>query len=142
MTVKELIELNDFIGDITITVRGGASGGKRLKEIHIGHEEGAPHLYPDDKDIYEHIDINAQDIGKGYCQILVSKIPKRYLGLTVTSYRVWNAYRGLGVERDLEHILIDVKPDGYVEEVDKTIKEKDLVVEGQMNFADFPEVMP
>ncbi len=142
MTVKELIELNNFIGDITITVRGGIGGGVRLKEIHIGHEEGAPHLYSDDKDVYEHIDINTQDMGEGYYRILVSKIPKQYLGLTVTSFWVWNAHRGLGIEHELEHILINVKPDGYAEEVDKAAKEKEIDVDGQMNFADFPEVLP
>lgn len=143
MTVKELIELNNFIGDITITVRGGASGGERLKEYHIGPEEGKAPPYHDNKDVYKQVAINAKDMGKDYYQILLTKIPKQWLGLTVISYRVWKASRKpYGVQHGFEHILIDVKPDGYVEKVDKTTKEKELAVEGQMNFADFPEVLP
>ena len=141
MTVKELIELDDCIGDITITVRGGASGGERLKEYHIGPEEGEVPPYHDNKDVYKQVAINAKDVGKDYYQILLNKIPKPWLGLTVISFRVWKASRQpYGEQHSLEHILIDVKPEGHVEE--EIIKEKDTDMEGQLNFDDFPEVMP
>ena len=106
MTVKELIELNQMITDVEITVR--KDGTRLLDQINIGVSQGIkppfPTMVPKDeryignmstetkREAY-YIDnsINAWDDGKDYWQIKVNKIPSKWLELEVYSWEVWHA---------------------------------------------------
>ena len=105
MTVRELIELNAMITDVTIWVR--KDGSLLLDYLAIGAHEGIKPPYPVQipkspewagktfnnrgmaKDgNYIRKNINSWDDGKDYWQVKPERIPKKYLGLTVYS---WNA---------------------------------------------------
>jgi hypothetical protein len=142
MTVKELVELDNFIGDITITTRDTGKDGKnlfRVNTFHIGHSEGIVPHYHDDKDVYKSVNINTFDSGKDYYKIVTGKIPKEWLNLQVQSFRVWRSHRSSEdyhySHHSLEHILIDCYCDGYVhQEKEKNVDEQ---LPGQMNIEDF-----
>lgn len=137
MTVKELIKLNDCIGDITITVRDGESGGKKLREYCIGVYAGQIPLYPDKRSTYKDIAINARDNGKDYYQILIQQIPKQWLGLNVQHFHTSKSHRSDWKQADhsFEHIYIDVHPEGWMEE-NEPEKKDDEKLEGQISIED------
>ena len=134
MTVKELIELNGNIGDLTIEVRD--ADGKLIKAYNIGKKAGIPPRYPRKEDIYIEKNINMCDDGSQYIGLKLNRIPKSLLNLTVKlfkSHPTWHGY-GLG---DLEHMTIWTLPEGYSEEkvsseVEPQKRAKDL--EGQMEL--------
>lgn len=106
MTVKELIELNQMITDIEITVRKG--GHTLLDQLNIGISQGIKPQYPtmvpkDERYIgnlsmaskreahYIDKSINAWDDGKDYWQVKSKRIPKKWLDLEVYAWEVWPA---------------------------------------------------
>lgn len=109
MTVKELIELNQMITDVEITVR--INGTLLLDQLNIGPAEGEKPRYPtrvprerkyagamqphDEKRFrdaaYIPKSINAWDDGKDYWQVKPDRIPKKWLELEVYSWNVWPA---------------------------------------------------
>lgn len=140
MTIKELIELNDYIGDITVTIRD-SEGKNKIQEYHIGVNAGIIPVYHDDKDVYEEIEINTFDKGKDYYQILVSRVPKQILELRVFAYRIWGSYRRyLSASHGLEHVHITVRQGEnaktpVIKEKSQEAKKEEL--EGQINLEDF-----
>lgn len=106
MTVKELIELNQMITDVEITVR--VNGSALLDQLNIGPAEGIKPPYPtmvpkEERYIgnisiatkreahYINKSINAWDDGKDYWQVKPDRIPKKWLDLEVYSWSVWPA---------------------------------------------------
>ena len=108
MKVRELIELNQMITDIEITVR---KDGGLLDQLNIGPAQGIKPPFPTrvpkeekylrnyglgDPQMYRdasYIDksINAWDDGRDYWQIKPERLPKKWLELEVTSWEVWPA---------------------------------------------------
>lgn len=103
MKVKELIELNQMITDMEITVR--QNGCTLLDQLNIGPSCGRKPPYPtrvpikpeyagtlsdvNRKDAaYAPKSINAWDDGKEYWQVKVNRIPKAWLDLEVYSWEV------------------------------------------------------
>ena len=123
MTVKELIELNDHIGDITIMVRD--ENMILLKEYFIGAGAFVLPEKRNERIDYMDFSINAFDEDKDRYQLLINKIPKNLLGLTVSEYSSRRAGRRYFDRHSLDHIDITVRPDGW-----------------QMDITDFPEVLP
>ena len=106
MTVRELIELNQMITDVEITVR--KDGSALLDQLNIGPAEGIKPPHPtmvpkEEKYIgnmsletkreayYINKSINSWDDGKDYWQVLPKRIPSKWLELTVYSWEVWPA---------------------------------------------------
>ena len=107
MTVKELIELNQMITDVEITVR--KNGSKLLDQLNIGVAQGIKPPYPTRVPIHERYigqnyqslymreayyinkSINAWDDGKDYWQVRVNRIPSKWLELEVYGWEVWQA---------------------------------------------------
>ena len=106
MTVRELIELNQMITDVEITVR--KDGSALLDQLNIGPAEGIKPPYPtmvpkeeryvgnmsvSTKREAHYIDksINAWDDGKDYWQVKPNRIPEKWLDLEVYSWEVWPA---------------------------------------------------
>ena len=107
MTIKELIESNSFIGDITIDIRGrsktvtpGFENQQTFSQLeqdwHIGYEEGKKPPYPSEKGIYIEKSINKYDDGEDYYDLTVSRIPDEVMNLYVVSWSVWKSYRSFG----------------------------------------------
>ena len=105
MTVRELIELNQMITDVEITVR---KNGWLLDQLNIGPAEGrkppCPTKVPQSEiyltnmsvdtkrdAYYIQKNLNAWDDGKDYWQIKPDRIPKKWLELEVYSWEVWPA---------------------------------------------------
>lgn len=106
MTVKELIEINQMITDVQITVR--ENGTLLLDQLNIGPYEGEKPRFPmrvpkdpkyagqmDRHDDYKFKDaayipksINSWDDGKDYWQVKVNRIPASWLELEVFSWSV------------------------------------------------------
>lgn len=135
MLVRELIELNSLIGDITVTIRDG-NGKEKIKAFHIGAGAGIPPIYHDKNDVYKEIEINAWDTGKEYYKLLMNKLPKQILDLQVFEYNIVTSYRRFvaSTQHSLQHIYIAVRQG----EKDKTpdIEGKEQL-KGQMNIEDF-----
>lgn len=106
MTVKELIELNQMITDIEITVR--KDGSALVDQLNMGPSRGIKPPYPtmvpkeeryignmslETKREAYYIDksINTWDDGKDYWQIKPNRIPQKWLDLEVYSWEVWPA---------------------------------------------------
>lgn len=106
MTVKELIELNQMITDIEITVR--KNGSALVDQLNIGPSRGIKPPYPqmvpkeeryignmslETKREAYYIDknINAWDDGKDYWQVKPNRIPSKWLDLEVYAWEVWPA---------------------------------------------------
>ena len=106
MKVKELIELNQMITDVEITVR--QNGCALLDKLCIGPACGEKPPYPTRVPIkaeyvgnlsdalrkdaaYIPKSINAWDDGKDYWNVKVNRIPKAWLDLEVFSWDVWPA---------------------------------------------------
>lgn len=150
MTVRELIELNQMIGDIEITIR---KDGKLLDQLNIGQHEGIKPRYPtmvpkEERYIgtmsksnqreahYIPKSINAKDDGKEYYQIMVGRIPKAWLELTVQGWDSHRAYRSIHSQHELEALRITTLPSGQRMEVQsepKKSKEEDGM-DGQMDI--------
>lgn len=105
MKVRELIELNQMITDIEITVR---KDGGLLDQLNIGPARGIkppfPTMVPKEERYIGNMsletkreahyigkNINAWDDGKDYWQIKPDRLPKKWLELEVTSWEVWPA---------------------------------------------------
>lgn len=106
MTVRELVELNQMITDIQITVRIG--GTRLLDQLNIGCHEGVKPPYPTrvpiskkyvnnysvlDQKMYKDAayipkSINSWDDGKDYWQVKVNRIPDKWLDLEVIDWSV------------------------------------------------------
>ena len=171
MKVRELIELNQMITDVQITVRKG--GTALLDQLNIGSAEGEKPPYPlmvpkEERYIgnmsietkreahYINKSINAWDDGKDYWQVKVNRIPKQWLDLEVYSWGVSPAStvcyssprRRNGNMKNVnfhgQRIDITAIPSGEcleVKEVKQTEPEPDQV-DGQMSIEDWDyEVM-
>lgn len=106
MTVKELIEINQMITDVQITVR--QDGCLLLDQLNIGPAEGKTPIHPTRVPIKpeyaggfnQHNDqmykdaayipksINSWDDGKNYWQVKVNRIPEKWLELEVFAWSV------------------------------------------------------
>lgn len=160
MTVKELIELNNMITDLEITVRIG--GNLLLDQLNIGCSEGVKPLYPtrvpkdpkyagnfnqSNDDMYKDAtyipkSINAWDNGKDYYQLLIGKIPAKWLDLTVCGWECTAASRvtHASPRRERTHfygqyLKIIALPSG--ERPSEKSKWEFLELPGQMNINDF-----
>ena len=166
MTVKELIQLNQMITDVEITVR---KDGKLLDQLNIGPAEGVRPPYPqkvpvderyiDANGIHTHThkeatyipkSINAWDDGKDYWNIKTDRIPKKWLELEVTDWDSFPATtigttsprRGgkwKNVNFHGERIRINVLANGEtltVQEETKKDPKQDDQIPGQMSFED------
>lgn len=109
MKVQELIELNQMITDIEITVR--ENGTLRLDQLNIGPHQGIKPRFPTRvptkreyaNSMNQHNDemyrdayyinksLNSWDDGKDYWQVKPSRIPTKWLDLEVFSWEVWEA---------------------------------------------------
>ena len=106
MKVRELIELNQMITDVKITVR---KDGKLLDQLNIGPSEGikppCPTMVPKEEKYignmsietkreahYISKSINAWDDGKDYWQVKPDRIPKKWLDLEVYSWDARDAH--------------------------------------------------
>ena len=109
MKVKELVELNQMITDIEITVR--ENGTLRLDQLNIGPYQGIKPRYPTRvprkreyaNSMNQHNDemyreayyieksLNSWDDGKDYWQVKPNRIPAKWLDLEVFSWEVWAA---------------------------------------------------
>lgn len=167
MTVRELIELNQMITDIEITVR--KNGTTLLDQLNIGPAEGIKPPYPTmvpkeeryvgnfsistKREAY-YIDksINAWDDGKDYWQVKVSRIPSKWLDLEVFSWSVWPASStvvyGKNRRNDWGHSQSNVNfhgqrlgitalPTGELLEVKKDKPKQIEQLEGQMSIEDW-----
>lgn len=167
MTVKELIELNQMITDMEITVR--QNGSVLLDQLNIGPAEGVKPPFPtmvpkseryvgnisvETKREAYYIDknINAWDDGKDYWQVKVNRIPSKWLDLEVISWGVYPAscvVYGANRRNDYGHshkninfhgqrIYIDVLPSGQKLDVpEEKPKEVDDQLDGQMSIDDW-----
>lgn len=167
MTVKELIELNQHITDVEITVR--KDGSALLDQLNIGPAEGIKPPYPtkvpkeeryvgnmsiSTKRDAHYIDksINAWDDGKDYWQVKVNRIPNKWLDLEVISWGVWPASTvvyGASRRNDYgnshknvnfhgQRLYADVLPSGQKLEVPEPKTEQvDEQLDGQMSIDDW-----
>lgn len=160
MTVKDLIELNAMITDLEITVRIG--GNLLLDQLNIGCSEGVKPLYPtrvpkdpkyagnfnqSNDDMYKDAtyipkSINAWDNGKDYYQLLIGKIPAKWLDLTVCGWECTQASRvtHASLRRERTHfygqyLKIIALPSG--ESPSEKSKWEFLELPGQMSIEDF-----
>lgn len=120
MKVKELIELNNLIGDIKITVREEGNG-PLIKELRIG--AGASQGPDEQSIILLPEDTNSYDAGRDHYKVLTSKIPRMWLNLKVHAWDAGKAYRLGEYVRSLQHIRITCGPDGYVEQLELDLPE-------------------
>lgn len=102
MIVKDLIELNDYIGDIIITVR--SKRGLFRKEYSIGLHEGNESSNRANKE-YIPVIINDFDNGKPRYRTLLSKIPSELLKLDVQCFSVRKATRMADNDMYFGHFL-------------------------------------
>ena len=169
MTVKELIELNQMITDIEITVR--KDGTTLLDQLNIGLSKGIKPPYPtmvpkDERYIgnlsmaskreayYIDKSINAWDDGKDYWQVKPDRLPKEWLGLEVYAWEVWAASTvvyGKSRRNDYgnshkninfhgQRINIIALPSGKNLNVKEKLKTGRYAIDdGQMTFAEFIE---
>jgi hypothetical protein len=166
MKVRELIELNQMITDIEITVR---KEGGLLDQLNIGPAQGIKPPFPtmvpkeeryvgnmslETKREAHYIDknINAWDDGKDYWQIKPDRIPKKWLELEVTSWEVWPASTvvyGASRRNDYGHshkninfhgqrINIEAIANGERLEIpEPKVAKEDDQLEGQMSIEDW-----
>ena len=130
MKVKELIQLNNYIGDIEVTVRGGYNGCTRIKSWHIGVSEGVFPQYPLGNATYINASINAYDDGKDERKLSLKNIPKEVLELEVTAWDSYPAHR-LFNNHNLECVRITAKENASgqmsIEELEKSSDGKPLL---------------
>ena len=167
MKVRELIELNQMITDMEITVR--QNGTALLDQLNIGPAEGIKPPYPtmvpkeeryignmsvSTKREAHYIDksINAWDDGKDYWQIKTKRIPEKWLDLEVINWGVRPAscvVHGVSRRNDYGHshknvnfhgqrISIDALPSGQKLDVpEPKIEQANEQLEGQMSIDDW-----
>ena len=148
MTVKELIELNQMITDVEITVR--KNGNALLDQLNFGPSEGVkpphPMMVPIEERYIDNIgnsyrreayyipkSINAWDDGKDYWQVKPERLPKKWLDLEVYAWEVWPASqvcttsprRGRNVNFHGQRINIVALPSGEKLEIVKAKPEKE-----------------
>ena len=164
MTVRELIELNQMITDVEITIR---KNGALLDQLNIGPAEGIkppfPMMVPKEERYignmskstkreahYINKSINVWDDGKDYWQVKPDRIPKKWLELEVYSWEVWpastavygknrrndygNSYKNINFHG--QRINITTLPSGEVMTVPEA-KSEEQQIDGQMNITDF-----
>ena len=152
MTVKELIEINQFITDMTIEVR--VDGNALLDCLHIGLDYGVEPPYPTmvpksekyigsqsqstkRKATYIRKSINAWDDGRDFWEIKINRIPQRWLDLTVYDWRCSHVYlrrhpRSEGnPSRSYEGIRIIALPDGAGPIIDPVTPTKHSTIDNQ-----------
>jgi len=161
MKVRELIELNQMITDMEITVR--QNGTALLDQLNIGPAEGIKPPYPTmvpkeeryignmsvstKREAY-YIDksINAWDDGKDYWQVKLNRIPEKWLELEVYSWEVWPASsvcytspRRGQTQFHGQRLNITALPSGEKMEVTepKPKQEQTEQLEGQMSIDDW-----
>lgn len=164
MKVRELIELNQMITDVEITIR--QNGTLRLDQLNIGPERGEKPRYPtrvpikpeyaglndiyDNKKYHEAAyipkSINAWDDGKDYWQVKLNRIPEKWLELEVYSWEVWPASSVCytSPRRGQTHfhgqrLNITALPSGEKMEVTKPKQKQEQTeqLEGQMSIDDW-----
>lgn len=167
MTVKELIELNQMITDVEITVRVNGTS-YIIDQLNIGCAEGVKPPYPTQvpkeeryignqsvsckKDAhYIEKSINSWDDGKDYWQLKINRIPEKWLDLQVCSWNVapasWcggNPRRYRNGNFHGKRIEITTLPSGESLEVKEPKQQapQDEQLEGQMSIEDWQyEVM-
>ena len=130
MKVKELIQLNNLIGDIEVTVRGGYNGYTRIKSWHIGVYEGVFPQYPLGNATYINKSINAYDDNKSEYKVMLKNIPKEILQMEVMGWNSYPTYR-LYPNHWLECVRITVKENASgqmsIEELEKSSDSKPLL---------------
>lgn len=161
MTIKELIQDNQHIGDIEIEVR---KNGYLIDEWHIGYScfarryinawdkydkvVGGIELsdYKKRKDAewkekhklvarFPHfVDklINSKDKGREYYQTLVNEVPKEAQDMEVYSWHSRSAFRGIGERLELEKIYITVEIGS--KELPKVKEEPDAKPKSETDF--------
>ena len=157
MIVRDLIDKNQNITDVTITIR---QDGLLADELNIGLAAGVKPPYPTRvpkepkyiKNICEAVrrdatyipkSINAWDDGKDYWQVKTERIPKRWLDLEVTAWHVWKAstIHHPRARRhfvgDYEHLYITALPSGENMKIKESPKFIEVDLPGQMNILDF-----
>lgn len=164
MTVKELIELNQRITDVQITVR--YKGSRLLDQLNIGCHEGVKPPYPTRVplsakyidnfavlDPKHHRDatyipksINAWDDGKDYWQVKVDRIPTKWRDLEVIGWDS-SAASTVGTTSPKrgrtnfhgERIRINVLANGESLEVKQpeTREPEEEPIDGQISIADW-----
>ena len=168
MKVKELIELNQMITDIEITVR--KNGSALLDQLNIGLSEGIEPPYPTTVPISEQYigntsefcrrkahyiekSINAWDDGKDYWQIKPDRIPKKWLELEVYAWEVWPAstyVHGRARRNDYglsnkntnfhgQRAIITALPSGESLEIKKPRQEPEAEEENEINLFNWKE---
>lgn len=164
MKVRELIELNQMITDVEITIR--QNGTLRLDQLNIGPERGEKPRYPTrvpikpeyagTNDIYDNKkyheaayipkSINAWDDGKDYWQVKPNRIPEKWLELEVYSWDVWPASsvcytspRRRQTQFHGQRLNITALPSGQKMEIvePKPKQEQTEQLEGQMSIDDW-----
>lgn len=167
MKVRELIELNQMITDVEITIR--QNGTLRLDQLNIGPERGEKPRYPTRvpikpeyaglNDIYDNKkyreatyipkSINAWDDGKDYWQVKPNRIPGKWLDLEVYSWDnrpartvATESPRRGGMFRNNnfhgEEIHIVALPNGQTLDVPvEDPRQQDNQLDGQMSIADW-----
>jgi hypothetical protein len=164
LKVRELIELNQMITDVEITIR--QNGTLRLDQLNIGPERGEKPKYPtrvpikpeyaglndiyDNKKYHEAAyipkSINAWDDGKDYWQVKPNRIPEKWLELEVYSWEVWPASsvcytspRRRQTQFHGQRLNITALPSGEKMEVTepKPKQEQTEQLEGQMSIDDW-----
>ena len=164
MTARELISLNQMITDIEMEIR--RDGTRLLDCMLIGPAIGIVPRFPRtvpktyelandicatmDKQrrkqaIYNTKSINSMDDGKGYWQVKLERIPKKWLELTVFSWEVWPASTVGCPHRHgtaswhgqrLNIVLLPAGEDVRIQE-DKPKPAQDDQIEGQIDIFDF-----
>ena len=159
MKVKELLELNQMIVDVSIEVR--IDGSRLLDALKIGPAAGKLPRYPVMVPVDErHIDsnvtkqaayidksINAWDDGRDYWQIKPDRIPKPWLDLDVYSWEVWPASSFGNPRRRTENIKnvsfhgqrinIVALPSGVSLEVKERTQQRQEEDDGQISIEDW-----
>ena len=160
MKVRELIELNQMITDVQITVR--INGTRLLDQLNIGCNEGIKPPYPtrvpkdkryvDNFNVLDHAmykdaayiqkSINSWDDDKDYWQVKVNRIPSKWLDLEVFSWEVMpaslygNPRRSAGHSRNVnfhgERICITALPSGEKLDIEKP--ETKSEIDGQIEM--------
>lgn len=166
MKVRELIELNQMITDVEITVR--VNGSALLDQLNIGPAEGikppCPTMVPKEERYIgnqsrycqreaHYIDksINAWDDGKDYWQVKPDRIPKKWLDLKVYSWEVWpastvvygkNRWNDYGnsyknINFHGQRLNVTALPSGQALTVPERKAAPDEQIEGQMSIMDY-----
>lgn len=112
MKVRELISLNAQIVDVRIDVR--KNGGELVDSLHFGPDYGVVPPYPlimhqntsrEKQATYIRKNINAWDDGREYWEVKPDRLPDKWLGLEVFSWKYSSVYRPHHQRDDLTHSM-------------------------------------